>query len=181
MKQTKYVSSGGTAFSENKDMRKLSNYAKKGWILESFAPFGYKLRKGECKNIAYSLDYRKQADDDYFAYFEATGWSHVCSLGNQVHVFSAPAGTDPIYSDKLTTIEKYETEKKKVGKVALPTMIITILLFFLGTVTSDWIPEFIRNVSIILGFVSLIVLVFTGLPYIGFHFKTSKLRKGNRM
>src|SRR5699024_1009621 len=82
MKQKKYVSSGGLAFSEEKDMKKLSKYAKKGWILEGFAPFGYRLQKGEPATIQYSLDYQMDADEDYFAYFEAAGWSHVCSSGN---------------------------------------------------------------------------------------------------
>lgn len=45
MKNTKYVTSGGLAFTEKGDMQKLSKYAKRGWLLESFAPLGYKLRK----------------------------------------------------------------------------------------------------------------------------------------
>ncbi|HET7579627.1 MAG TPA: DUF2812 domain-containing protein [Bacillales bacterium] len=178
MRQTKYVPSGGTAYTESKDMKKLGEYAKKGWILESFVPFGYKLRKGESKNIEYSLDYRKIADDDYFAYFEAAGWTHVCSMGNQIHVFKAPAGTKPIYSDKITQIEKYETEKKRMGKVAFPTLILTSLLLLLGILSSyGWIPVMIGTAGTLLGIVSLIVLVFTGLPYIGFKFKLNRLRK----
>lgn len=178
MRKTKYVPSGGTAFTENKDMKKLGKYAKKGWLLESFAPFGYKLRKGECKDIEYSLDYRKEADEDYFSYFEAAGWSRVCSLGNQIHIFSAPKGTEPIYSDKVTAIEKYETEKKRMGKVALPTLIVTLVLFLLGMLSNNgWLPEMIGNAGGILGIVSLIVLVFTGFPYIGFSFKLSKMRR----
>ena len=132
MKQTKYVWSGGTAFSESKDMEKLAKYAKKGWILNGFAPFGYQLRKGEPQNIQYSLDYRTDADDDYFAYFETAGWSHVCSEGNDIHVFKAPEGTDPIYTDQVTIIEKYETEKNRMKKVAFPTMVVTLALFLLG-------------------------------------------------
>jgi len=144
MRNTKYVSSGGVAFSESKDMKKLSKYAKNGWLLESFAPFGYKLRKGESKNIEYSLDYREEADDDYFAYFEEAGWSHVCSLGNQIHMFNAPSGTTPIYTDKLTTVEKYATEKKRMKKVALPTLIVTLMLFFLGMLSNyGWIPKIV--------------------------------------
>ena len=131
MKQTKYINSGGLAFFENQDMRKLDEYAKEGWILESFTPFGYKLIKVKPENIKYSLDYQKKVDADYFSYFEAAGWTHVCSGGNQIHIFSAPEGTHPIYTEKVTMFEKYETARKSMGKVALPTLIITLILFLL--------------------------------------------------
>ncbi|WP_029270971.1 DUF2812 domain-containing protein [Virgibacillus alimentarius] len=178
MKQTKYVSSGGLAFSEEKDMKKLSKYAKKGWILEGFAPFGYRLQKGEPATIQYSLDYQMDADEDYFAYFEAAGWSHVCSSGNSIHLFYAPVGTAPIYSDKETMIEKYETEKKKMGKAAFIMLIITFTFMFLGALGSyGWVPALIRNGSLILGYLSLIALIFTGMPYFGYRNKLNKLLK----
>lgn len=50
--------SEGLAFSEEKDMKKLSDMASKGWLLDSFAVMGYKLRKAEPRNVTYSLDYR---------------------------------------------------------------------------------------------------------------------------
>ena len=178
MKQTKYINSGGLAFSENEDMEKLGEYAKEGWILENITSFGYKLRKRKPENIKYSLDYQKEVDDDYFSYFEASGWSHVCSGANQIHIFSAPEGTSPIHSDKVTVVEKYEIIRKSMGKVALPTIIITLMLFLLTILSGiEGMPEIIGSASAILGYVSLIVLIFTGLPYIGYSFKLSKLRK----
>ena len=39
MKTKKYVMSDGLAFSEEKDMEKLSALATEGWILDKFAPF----------------------------------------------------------------------------------------------------------------------------------------------
>jgi hypothetical protein len=73
--KTKFVYNSGLAFSEEKEMKKLSKYARKGWLLESFAGFGfgYKLREGKPKNIDYSLDYQNGADEDYFEFFEAAG------------------------------------------------------------------------------------------------------------
>ncbi|MDP4524449.1 DUF2812 domain-containing protein [Bacillus halotolerans] len=58
MKQKKYMMSEGLAFSEEKDMKKLSDMASKGWLLDSFAVMGYNLRKAEPRNVTYSLDYR---------------------------------------------------------------------------------------------------------------------------
>ncbi|HZG73628.1 MAG TPA: DUF2812 domain-containing protein, partial [Chondromyces sp.] len=104
MRTIKYVSNNGLAFTEEKEMKKLADYAKQGWILEGFAGLGYKLKKSEPQNIVYSLDYQQEADQEYFSYFETAGWSHVCSAGKEIHIFSAPAGTEPIYSDRETTI-----------------------------------------------------------------------------
>lgn len=88
MRKTKYVASGGLAFTEKMDMKKLSAYASKGWILNGFALLGFSLKKGEPQNIVYSLDYQKDADKEYFAIFEEAGWKHVCSAENEFHVFS---------------------------------------------------------------------------------------------
>ena len=180
MKKTKYVPSGGLAFYEEKDMKKLSEYARKGWILEGFAGLGYKLRKGECMNIEYSLDYQKEADDEYFFIFEEAGWSHVCSVGYEIHIFSAPKGTKPIYTDKPTTIEKYEREKKQMGKAAFPFFISTVVFLLLSILSNyGWVPDLVGNVGGVLGFVSLIILIFPGLPYISYQYKLIKLRKSS--
>lgn len=70
--------SEGLAFSEEKDMKRLSDMACKGWVLDSFAFMGYKLRKAEPQNLIYSLDYRAVNDDsmdEYLDIFENAGWS----------------------------------------------------------------------------------------------------------
>ncbi|MTI81452.1 MAG: DUF2812 domain-containing protein [Firmicutes bacterium] len=178
MTQTKFIPSGGLAFVEEKDLRKISKYAKEGWILESFAMLGYRLKKGEPRNIEYEIDYQTGVDEDYFAYFEEAGWSHVCSAGDEIHVFSAPVGTKPIYSDKETIIEKYEREKRQMGKYALPFLLSYVLYFLLYALSkSTWVPEMVGMVSVFLGIVTMIGLVFTGLPYIAYSFKLNKLRK----
>lgn len=179
MKQTKYINSEGLAFSENDDMKKLGEYTKEGWIFESITPFGYKLRKKEPQNITYTLDYQKAVDEEYFSFFEEAGWTHVCSGTNQMHFFSAPEGTNPIHTEKMTSIEKYETARESMGKIALPTLIITCVLFLIPILSgTNKIPETIGSLSGIFGYVSLIILIFTGLPYIGYSVKLRKLRRG---
>ncbi len=178
MKKVKYIPSGGLAFFEEKEMKKLAEYAKEGWLLEKFAGLGYKLRKGERKDIEYSLDYQKEADVEYLAFFEAAGWSHVCSVGNEIHIFSAPTGTKPIYTDRLTTFEKYEREKKQMGKAALPFFISTVVFWLLSVFSNlGWVPESIANLFQGLGMISLIILIFPGLPYLSYQLKLLKLRK----
>jgi hypothetical protein len=178
MKKVKYISNGGLAFFEEKEMKKLAKFAKAGWILEKFAGLGYKLRKEESQDIEYSLDYQKEADDEYFALFEAAGWIHVCSSGNEIHIFSAPTGTKPIYSDRPTTVEKYEREKNNMGKAALPAFISTVVLWLLSVSSNwGWVPDSIGIFFGVLGMISLIILIFTGLPYLSFQYKLWKLRK----
>jgi hypothetical protein len=180
MKTVKYVYNSGLAFSENKDMQRFSQYAKKGWFLESFAclGFGYKLRKGTPKELIYNLDYRKDTDEDYFHFFQAAGWTLVCSFGNEIHILSYDFGTKQIYTDQPTLEEKYELEKNKMGKYALPFLISCCVFFLLYTFgTGTWLPLWASNTILILGTISLIPLIFTGLPYIAHWKKLNKVRK----
>ena len=114
-KDIKYVMSGGLALSEEKDMKKLSELAKEGWLLESFdiVRLSYKLRKGEPENIVYYFDYNedKKDEDAYLELFEESDWELVCSLEGY-YFFKAPEGTAPIYTDKESLSVKYEAQYK---------------------------------------------------------------------
>ncbi|MFF2481079.1 DUF2812 domain-containing protein [Paenibacillus sp. NPDC058071] len=177
MRTRKYVSSGGLAFSEKSDMRKLGKYARKGWVLESFAPFGYWLRKSEALEVVYEVDYCEKPDEEYYAIFEAAGWTHVCSAGESFHIFRAPTGTQPIYTDKASVIERYEREINVVGKAALPLLIAVLVFWPVREIgLSGWLPDWVNLVGWGLGFVALIGLIFTGMPYIAYQFKLRRSR-----
>ncbi|GAA0593855.1 hypothetical protein GCM10009001_07560 [Virgibacillus siamensis] len=94
-------------------------------------------------------------------------------------MFWAPAGTKAIYSDRSTLIETYENVKKRMGIIALPSLIITLALILLREYSNnnDWIPVVVWQVSTALYFVSFLVLICTGLPYIGYGFKLRRLQK----
>lgn len=184
MKTTKYVASGGLAFTETSDMKKLSKHARKGWLLESFAPFGYTLRKGEAQNLIYSVDYQMDADADYFALFEEAGWKKVCSAGGEgaFHIFSAPPGTRPIYTDQDSLIERYERERKMSGKAALPLLILTIALLLVRMMSmNDLLPKLLGQIGLFAGLASFILLIFPGMPYIWYTFKLNRYRSGRRV
>ncbi|WP_028775948.1 DUF2812 domain-containing protein [Shimazuella kribbensis] len=180
MNTVKYIYNGGLAFSEEKDMQRLSKYAKEGWILESsaFMGFVYKLRKGNPTDLVYNLDYRMDADDEYFSYFQEAGWKLVCSFGNQIYIFAAPVGTKPIYSDSSSLVEKYEQEKSKMGTYALPFLIAT-LVFFLAPMLGfgTLLPLWLDKTLFIFGMISLIPLIFTGLPFIGYVLRLKRINK----
>ena len=46
MVKTKYISSEGIAFSEEKDLRVLRKYAAKGWHVKRYKRIGYELEQG---------------------------------------------------------------------------------------------------------------------------------------
>ncbi len=181
MGQTKYVMSGGLAFDEEKDMKKLEQLAREGWIFDRFAFMGYRLRKAEAKDIQYSLDYRKDADLDYFAYFKEAGWKHEGTAENYIHIFSAPPGTAPIYTDSDSLVEKYSSEKSRMGKGALIMLVATLSIMAALWVISYFslfshIEGTVNAIMSILFIFSLIGLVFTFMPYLGYVYKLNKLK-----
>lgn len=176
MFNTKYIMSNGLAFAENEEMKMLSLYAKKGWILYKFGILGYKLKKSRPQQLQYSLDYRINPDKEYFLYFNTAGWSHVCSAGNGIHIFSAQEGTKPIYTDNDTELEKYIEQYEIMKKVAIPSLLCTILSFTLTFLSKyNHVPDIY---VIIFGVVSIplcIVTVFSGLPCISYYCKINKI------
>ncbi|MBM7616119.1 DUF2812 domain-containing protein [Alkaliphilus hydrothermalis] len=173
MNDTKLVACGGLAFFEEKDFKKLSKLAQEGWILEGFSSFlFYRLRKGAPQDIQYSLDYQTKPDEEYFSFFESAGWSHVCSAGNEMHIFSAPSGTKPIYTDEVSLIEKYEREQVQMKKVALPALVLSVVWAL--TLLTIWVSPVILALLL----VTMVVLVFTGMPYLAYGIRVRRLRKG---
>ncbi|MCC5891071.1 DUF2812 domain-containing protein [Exiguobacterium sp.] len=164
----KYMSSWGLAFAEEREMRKLEQMAARGWHLEKFAPLGYSLVEGEPMDVQYSLDYRKRPDEEYFEMFAASGWEHVTSTGDEIHIFKGRPDARPIYSDCDTMIAKYATEERQMGRAALTLLVVW--LGFLLMLQLDW-SSMIRTVIILVHLLITIGLIFTGLPYLGFLMK----------
>ncbi len=176
MKKTKYILSGGTAFAEKEDLQKLSDYAKKGWLLDRFAFLGYTLKKGKPQELQYSLDFQEHADDEYFLLFKEAGWQHVCSTGNAMHIFSALPGTKPIYSDVETIVDRYKREKHSVGKAALSILVAMVFLLLFDVMSLyGWLPKAVGTITEILVATLTVLLVFPGLPYLAYQRKLKKL------
>lgn len=182
MRRIKYVPSGGLAFNEEKDLRKLEKYADEGWILDRFAFLGYQLKIAEPRKLQYSLDYQPKADMEYFKLFEVAGWTHVCSAGCEIHIFSASVNTKPIYSDRETIYDKYKREKMQMKRISIPFLFIFVLLFIISIACNYFhLPFFIVFPSYVLTAVSYLILIFSGLPFIAYAFKLQELfYKGNK-
>ena len=179
----KYTLNSGLAFSESKDLKKLSAKAKEGWLLCGFAFGGlfYKLEAGSPTNIDYNIDYREKPDKEYFQMFKACGWDNVISSSNVIHIFKAPTGTTPIYSDHETEIEKYKSAKRMFEKAIIVTLIAIIVFIILNILSQknmtveDISPLFtILKIGLAL---SIIGFVFSFMPYIGFSNHLKKIMK----
>ncbi|WP_336155372.1 DUF2812 domain-containing protein [Bacillus sp. 204(2023)] len=154
MKQKKYMMSEGLAFSEEKDMKRQSDKASKGWVLDSFAFMGYKFRKAEPRKLIYSLDYRAVDNDnidEYLEIFENAGWEHVCSEYT-THIFAAAPGTKPIYSDRSTMIDKYKQSEYTLRYITLFMLCLTAVFTVIKSMFISAEASILHNTINILSF-----------------------------
>lgn len=177
MFNTKYVRSKGLAFAENVEMAMLSLYAREGWILDKFGLFGYKLKKAKPQRLQYSLDYRSKADEEYFSYFKQAGWTHVCSMSNTIHIFSAPEGTNPIYTDSDTESEKYISQYKSTKQLAIPSCLCSILCIILVSLAKyNYIPDIYRQIFGMILIPTIMITIISTFPCISYYFKINEIK-----
>ncbi|EJR99326.1 DUF2812 domain-containing protein [Bacillus sp. TH22] len=166
MGETKYITSFGIAFSENKDFKKLRKYAAKGWIVKRFKRMGYELEKGNAEDVIFSLDIRELGENDleeYVEMFELAGWEYVCSSYN-MHLFKAKPGTKPIYTDAETKREKIKNVRKPViSTVAISTalLIVSYIVSSMSSGLLSTIFEIVFMFSIVITIPMLMTLIAT--------------------
>ncbi|SHI97501.1 Protein of unknown function [Clostridium amylolyticum] len=175
--KSKYVMINGFAFSEEGDMEKLKKYAGEGWILENIVGgFFYKLKKDKPQDIVYSLDYQIEANEEYFTIFKESGWKLVVSVENYIHIFSAQAGTKPIYSDCESEIDKYTSIRNRTRKGTLYSLIIAIVLMGLLVVSLIVIkPIFLIILGLLI--IDIFILVFNFMPYLAYNSRIKQIKK----
>ncbi|GAF11357.1 hypothetical protein JCM19046_2877 [Bacillus sp. JCM 19046] len=131
MTQVKHMMSGGLAFSEERDLKKLRQHSLKGWHVKDFRPGGYSLQKGESADYIYAFDYRLLATnerDEYLDLFTSAGWTPIASEAG-IHLFRALPGTNPIHSDQESMVEKHESISRFMTALAYPVILLTIALW----------------------------------------------------
>lgn len=170
--KTKYVMNGGLAFSEKRDIKRLEKLAAEGWLLQefAFAGFYYKLVKGTGQQLTYTMDFQANPDADYFDIFRNAGWQHVTSWGRQVHVFSAPKGTAPIYSGNEIDEGKYTDITAKLGKGSIYTLAAVILCASLSKVSQSQF-EFMHFPLLVMTKLSVVGFIFCFMPFVAYKFK----------
>lgn len=157
MKQTKYITSGGLAFFENRDMEKLRQFSLKGWHVKNFKLMGYTLEKGKSLDYIYNIDYRWLQEDEkeeYFEFFSSSGWSHIASEG-YIHLFRADAGTKQIYTDRDTKVEKYKDSSRFMMTFSILFILITALAWGGVMISSDTLESILFVAAVILSAITL--------------------------
>src|SRR5699024_6762677 len=92
--------------------------------------------------------------EEYFELFEMAGWEHVCSEYN-MHIFKAPKETEPIYTDKITTTEKYNRIRKPLQKWAVSITILLLVFIMLTTLTTG----IVQKISVIVLYIMIVFFV----------------------
>lgn len=178
-KKTRYMASAGLAFAEHKEMNKLSKLSEQGWFLEKFSFLGYTLRNGPSHKLIYCLDIRQLQENElnnYREIFEAGGWNHVCSSGD-LHVFSAEPGTEPIYTDRTSTFEKYSRTLSLYKMASFILLVLTIGIIGLLYLSAEvWQNVIIQNAAAVgLVFFS-ILLVPSIMMFVAYSLRVNKLK-----
>ena len=157
MRNKKYMMSGGLAFSEQKDLKKLRQKAAQGWIVKRFKFMGYQLEKGAPEDVIFSIDYRdlKEGEgQEYFEMFEMAEWGHVSSNAG-IHLFKAVPGTKPIYSDKESSIDKLVRQQKPMISITLICVLVTAISYMLSQMGAAGI----QNAFHVLFLISVVITV----------------------
>lgn len=181
MKKTKYMVSLGLAFSETGDMNRLREKALQGWHLKKLTSFGYLLEKGNSKDVVYTIDYRLLSKEDkleYFDMFALSGWEHVCSEYN-MHIFKAPKGTKPIYSDVETTKDKYSRLINPIQKLTMMCLVTLGVLFIIKRNASG-IIQTLSGWGASVSFILLVPLVMTLIAAYFHKWKKTYMKKGEK-
>lgn len=104
--------------------------------------------------------------------FAASGWEHVTSTGDEIHIFKGRPDARPIYSDRETMIAKYASEERQMGRTALTFLVVWIGLLLLMQL--DW-SSVMATALFVVYLIITIGLIFTGLPYLGFLVKRKRM------
>ena len=124
--ETKKLIHWGWAAGEKRMLHELEKQAKEGWILSECTMFHLILKKDVPKNIQYAVDFppiKKGEEDEYFRYFEETGWHLACKNGC-FYIFYADRNAAPIHTDRELLDRLREQRLKKM----IPRTIICLLL-----------------------------------------------------
>lgn len=161
---------------EKADMMKLQALAKEGWIVTQFKSLYYLCEKQEPTNIQYAIDYRKNVDEEYFEIFHMAGWTHVDSV-EYIHLFKADENNAPLLTDLDTRIDVMKVEMKRFFRYSVFTVLIFFYLSLVLNYALNTENSWLTTMMIILMIVSLISVVFTTLPLLGYFSRVLKIKK----
>ncbi|HDX9578147.1 TPA: DUF2812 domain-containing protein [Bacillus pseudomycoides] len=147
-----YRLSSGLAFAEQKDLQMLQQRAQKGWRVVSFKAGLYTFEQAKPEDVIFNFDFQDVPDTEFSEYmnlFEESGWMHVSSHAG-IHLFKAPMGTTPIYTDTSTKKSRNEQLCRPIQWLTLWVFIFTVVMGQLATWTGLSILTSLFYVSFVL-------------------------------
>lgn len=138
-KDKKRLICGGLAWTEDKDMKRLNELSKEGWMLSGFSYLSYELKKEEPKEYIYCMDSQKvENKEEYIELFKDGGWEYIFNYGD-MYFYKALPGTKAIYSDKASLSEKYSYIATQMKNVILMLAALTLALIPISMIGETYI------------------------------------------
>ena len=172
-KDKKTMINEGWAISQEKMLKKLSNYAKEGWILDKMTMLKFHMLKGEPQELYYGMDFQETLEDEkeYLRLFEEDGWEFICG-DEGFRVVATKDKHKKLHTDRTLLKETRDKEKKR----ALIMLLVSFTMVILSLVTLNFLGKYIivKVLSFLIGvlfggvFGMSIVLVY------GYYFREGK-------
>lgn len=122
--------------------QKLEKFASEGLFLEKIGAYRWTFRKGEPKNVHYTVTFFAKASvfspkpsdeqETYYDYAEATGWNFVSEYGQMQIFMSEDENPVPFDTDES---EKLKNIKRCMNRTMLPTYVGVMLIFIMSLVS----------------------------------------------
>ncbi|MFD3450360.1 DUF2812 domain-containing protein [Microbacteriaceae bacterium 4G12] len=154
-----YKLSNGLAFAEQKDLRMLQQKAQKGRRVVSFKAGLYTFEQAEPEDVMFNFDFQDVPDAEFVEYinlFEESGWTHISSHAG-IHLFKAPIGTTPIYTDTFTKKSRNEQLCRPIQWLTLGMFIFTVVMRLLA----QWTELSLFTILFYFSFILLIPMTCT--------------------
>lgn len=171
----KFVIVTALAFSDQQDLKRLSEFASKGLMVKNYRIplLSYQLFPQEKQEVDFLIDYQQSATEEYFESYVQNGWENVFTH-EDLHFFKAAKGTMPFYSDTEGKFQRYKKESKRYGIYTLISLIPVLLFgFLLSTFESS--GEMVTLPLFMLTGLSIMSLIFCVMPFVTYHFRAKKL------
>lgn len=138
MEKKKTMNLTSLAKSEERDLRRLSEFAIKGWHLEKIKVpfFSYQLNYELALISDYMIDFNDQITQEYFDNYKNKGWTYVCSNGH-LHYFRATKNTPKFYTDEIAKANVYLAKSKQFG--------LFFIILFLTSFSAGYSFSQLRN------------------------------------
>lgn len=144
----------GLAWSEDRDMNKLNEFSKEGWMLSGFSYLSYELKKEEPKEYIYCMDSQKVENrEEYIELFKDVGWECICNY-EDIYFFKALPGTKGIYNDKRSLSEKYN-----YISIQMRNIVITLIAVVLALIPISMIGESKIKIKLIKDIIEWVIII----------------------